>query len=366
MIQVENLSKSFNGVEVLQGVNLAIEKGEVISIIGPSGCGKSTFLRCLNMLEPPTGGRILVDGEEITARGADVCRLRRQMGLVFQSFNLFSHLSILDNLTLGPVKLLGQGRKKAEEKALSLLRLVGIAEKAASFPDELSGGQKQRAAIARCLAMDPKIILFDEPTSALDPTMVSEVLGVVRRLAMEGMTMLIVTHEMEFAEDVSTRVLYFDERGIYEEGPPRQIFQEPRREKTRSFINRIRSCVCPIRSELYDLYAMNGAIEQFCEHHFLSAKTKHNLQLLLEETLSLYPAGQLAEDKAMTLTVSYSEKSGHVVMLFENRGEAFNPLEDAAADEDGLSAGIIRGLAEASFESAATNRLTLVLRSERM
>jgi polar amino acid transport system ATP-binding protein len=196
---------------LLQDITTEIQKGEVISIIGPSGTGKSTFLRCLNLLETPSEGRIEIDDLDILKKGADVPKLRRKMGMVFQSFNLYAHLTVLDNLTIGPVKLLHKTKDEAERKAVEILKTVGLAEKTAAFPDVLSGGQKQRVAIARCLVMEPEIILFDEPTSALDPTMVSEVLGVIRRLAKEGMTMAIVTHEMDFARDVSTRVFYMDE-----------------------------------------------------------------------------------------------------------------------------------------------------------
>jgi polar amino acid transport system ATP-binding protein len=211
MIRVEHLSKNYGQLCVLKDINTEIQKGEVISIIGPSGTGKSTFLRCLNLLETPSGGRIEIDDLDILKKGADVPKLRRKMGMVFQSFNLYAHLTVLDNLTIGPVKLLHKTKDEAERKAVEILKTVGLAEKTAAFPDVLSGGQKQRVAIARCLVMEPEIILFDEPTSALDPTMVSEVLGVIRRLAKEGMTMAIVTHEMDFARDVSPRVFYMDE-----------------------------------------------------------------------------------------------------------------------------------------------------------
>jgi polar amino acid transport system ATP-binding protein len=211
MIKVEHLSKNYGQLCVLKDITTEIQKGEVISIIGPSGTGKSTFLRCLNLLETPSEGRIEIDDLDILKKGADVPKLRRKMGMVFQSFNLYAHLTVLDNLTIGPVKLLHKTKDEAERKAVEILKTVGLAEKTAAFPDVLSGGQKQRVAIARCLVMEPEIILFDEPTSALDPTMVSEVLGVIRRLAKEGMTMAIVTHEMDFARDVSTRVFYMDE-----------------------------------------------------------------------------------------------------------------------------------------------------------
>ncbi|WP_340123585.1 amino acid ABC transporter ATP-binding protein [Methylobacter svalbardensis] len=227
MIKIEHLSKKFGDLVVLKDITTEIKTGEVVTIIGPSGTGKSTLLRCLNLLEVPSGGSIYINGVDILDKNTDVAQIRQKMNMVFQSFNLFSHLSVLENLTLGPIKLQGISEQEAQAKALELLRLVGLAEKAGNYPDELSGGQQQRVAIARCLAMEPEIILFDEPTSALDPTMIREVLSVIRRLAKEGMTMAIVTHEMDFARDVSNRVLYMDEGIIYEEGPPEQIFENP-------------------------------------------------------------------------------------------------------------------------------------------
>jgi polar amino acid transport system ATP-binding protein len=259
-----------------------------VSIIGPSGTGKSTFLRCLNLLDHPSSGAIHIDGTDILAPKADVAKVRQKMNMVFQAFNLFAHLTVLENLTLAPVKLKGESRESAERRALDLLRIVGLAEKAQAFPDELSGGQKQRVAIARCLAMQPDVLLFDEPTSALDPTMVSEVLSVIRRLAKDGMTMIIVTHEMDFARDVSNRVFYMDEGLIYEQGTPAQIFDDPQREKTRAFIHRIRSYVKHVASRDYDLYAINAEVEAFCEKHILPRKARHNLLLMIEELLQLY------------------------------------------------------------------------------
>ncbi|ABI69038.1 amino acid ABC transporter ATP-binding protein [Syntrophomonas wolfei] len=228
MITIKGLSKSYGNLRVLENVSTEINKGEVISIIGPSGCGKSTFLRCINLLERPTGGEITIDGQNILSRNADVSKLRQKMGMVFQSFNLFSHLMIIENIMLAPVSLLKVPRKQAYEEGMKYLEMVGLGAKAIAFPDELSGGQKQRAAIARTLAMQPEIVLFDEPTSALDPTMVSEVQAVIRKLAADGLTMMIVTHEMKFARDVSSRVFYMDEKGIYEDGSPAQSLIYPK------------------------------------------------------------------------------------------------------------------------------------------
>ena len=239
MISVSHLRKSFDGVEVLKDVNAEIGKGEVISVIGPSGTGKSTFLRCLNRLETPDGGTIVVDGADVTAPRADLAAVRRKMGMVFQNFNLFGNRDALGNVMAAQCDILGASREAARRKAMELLERVGLADRAEALPDELSGGQKQRVAIARALAMDPEILLFDEPTSALDPTMVGEVLSVIKDLAKTGMTMLIVTHEMGFARDVSTRILYMDEGVVYEDGTPDAVFGRPRRPKTVEFVGRV-------------------------------------------------------------------------------------------------------------------------------
>ena len=326
---------------VLDNVSASISEGEVVSIIGPSGTGKSTFLRCINRLEMPESGSILLDGEDILAPGADVPSIRRKTGMVFQSFNLFDHLSVLDNLTIGPVRILKTTRQEAEERGHELLRMVGLGEKAQSLPSELSGGQKQRVAIARCLSMKPKIMLFDEPTSALDPTMVSEVLAVIRRLTQEGMTMLIVTHELNFARDVSTRIFYMDERGIYESGPPDQIMHSPQKEKTRVFINRLRSFRYRIENRDYDVFAMNAEIETFCEKHFFSSHKLHHIQLAVEEALSLFFLH--ADSGAVTLTLSYSETEGTVQIQFEDRRAPGNFLEEAGAEDD-LSLTILKSV----------------------
>ena len=239
MISVSHLRKSFDGVPVLKDVNAEIGKGEVVSIIGPSGTGKSTFLRCLNRLETPDGGSIVVDGVDVTAPDADLASVRRRMGMVFQNFNLFGNFDVLGNVMAAQCDILGVPEAEAERKARELLARVGLADRAEALPEELSGGQKQRVAIARALAMEPEILLFDEPTSALDPTMVGEVLAVIKDLAKTGMTMLIVTHEMGFARDVSTRVFYMDEGEIYESAAPSELFSRPKRPRTIEFIGKV-------------------------------------------------------------------------------------------------------------------------------
>ncbi|MFH0761927.1 MAG: amino acid ABC transporter ATP-binding protein [Bacteroidota bacterium] len=360
MISIRNLSKHFGDLVVLKDINADIKKGEIISVIGPSGTGKSTLLRCLNLLETPTGGSIFIDDVPLLDKKTNVPKIRQKMGMVFQSFNLYAHLTILENLTIGPVKLLGKSRAEANKKAIELLKLVGLAEKTYNFPDELSGGQKQRVAIARCMAMDTEILLFDEPTSALDPTMVSEVLAVIRRLAREGMTMVIVTHEMEFARNISSRVFYMDEGVIYEEGPPQQIFENPLREKTRAFIHRIRSMRYHITSPDYDLYAMQAEMEAFCEKHMLSKQITGYVAHLGEEILCL-----LTDFSDVNLNLSYSEKDGSIEMVCDSAGKPVNPLEEGA-QEDNIGILLIKARCQSIDYQYAENRnvLTLKLKEE--
>ena len=239
MIEVKNLRKSFDGTEVLKGINETINKGDVACIIGPSGSGKSTFLRCLNLLEIPTGGQIIFEGENLTAKGVDLNLHRRKMGMVFQQFHLFPHMTVIDNLTMAPVLLKKATKAQAEKKGMELLERVGLADRASAYPAELSGGQKQRVAIVRALCMNPDVMLFDEPTSALDPEMVGEVLDVMKELAREGMTMVVVTHEMGFAKEVANRVLFMDDGVIMEEGTPQEIFENPKCERLKTFLSKV-------------------------------------------------------------------------------------------------------------------------------
>jgi polar amino acid transport system ATP-binding protein len=238
-LSIQGLHKSFGSLEVLRGIDLEVAEHEVIALIGASGSGKSTLLRCINLIEPIDAGRIQIQGEEITAKGVNVDRIRRRVGIVFQAFNLFPHMRVIDNVTLGPRKALRRSRVEAETAALALLDRFGLADKAQDFPDRLSGGQQQRVAIVRALAMQPDLLLLDEVTSALDPELVAEVLNVIRELAAGGMTMLIATHEMGFARDIASRVCFLDAGRILEQGPPSQIFAEPREARTRQFLNRI-------------------------------------------------------------------------------------------------------------------------------
>ena len=239
MIEVNNLKKEFGKLEVLKGISEKIEENQVVCVIGPSGSGKSTFLRCINLLETPTSGEIYIDGEQINGKNIDINKIREKLGMVFQNFNLFPHMTTMDNITISPIRVNKSSKAEAEKEAKALLEMVGLQDKANVYPASLSGGQKQRAAIARALAMKPEIMLFDEPTSALDPEMVGEVLQVMKDLAHRGMTMVIVTHEMGFAKEVADRVLFMDEGMIVEQGTPEEIFGNPQNGRTKSFLSKV-------------------------------------------------------------------------------------------------------------------------------
>lgn len=338
IIRISHVKKTFHDdFKVLRDVNAEIRKGEVISIIGPSGTGKSTFLRCLNLLERPDGGSIVISGQDILAPDADVPALRRKMGMVFQSFNLFNGKSVLENVTFAPINLLKKSREEAEAKAMELLDLVGLAEKADFLPEQLSGGQKQRVAIARALAMEPEIILFDEPTSALDPTMVSEVLGVMRTLAKKGMTMVVVTHEMRFAKEVSSRVFFMNQGIIYEEGTPEQIFGNPGKELTRKFINQIRECCCKINSKQYDYYEMMARIDNFCSKYNMSTTVTDHISHIVEEGLLIVGA-----EKGVEVKVEFSEKtSGKIISISTPKTLPEDILDNEA---NAVGSSILRGI----------------------
>jgi ABC-type polar amino acid transport system ATPase subunit len=307
MITINHLTKTFSDPDgsthqVLKDVSCEIEKGEVISIIGPSGTGKSTFLRALNMMDPPTSGEIILDGENILAKGYPLNKLRQKVGMVFQSFNLFEHLNVLDNVTKVPLLLRDITKQEAEEEALTLLRKVGMAEKANAMPADLSGGQKQRVAIARCLAMHPEVILFDEPTSALDPTMVGEVLSVIRQLAKEGMTMLIVTHEMKFAQDVSTRIFFMYGGYIHEDGTPHQIFEEPVHSATKAFVQRIHKLVFELEGHDADRLSMLSDMSKFCIKYNIAEKRD-----VIEQIFTEMLTNVLYDYRPMTVRLTYGE-----------------------------------------------------------
>ncbi len=327
VIAISHLKKAFPNVTPLEDVNAEIFKGDVITVIGPSGTGKSTLLRCVNRLETPTDGEIKVFGKDTSDKRVNLNLLRQRMGMVFQSFNLFGHLTVIENVILAPTVLKGVPKQKALMDGMELLRMVGMAQKATSYPDELSGGQKQRVAIARTLAMDPKIVLFDEPTSALDPTMVGEVLSVIKRLASRGLTMMIVTHEMQFARDVSTRIFYMDEGLIYEEGAPNEIFDSPKRDKTRAFINRLKTLTLSVESPDYDFIDMSESILRFGEKNLLSKKQVERLRRVYEEILAQNLVSAREVEFPITVSVEYSEKEDSLEMRFAWQGERYDPME---------------------------------------
>ena len=341
MIEIKKLRKEYDIVTPLKDVSVTINDGDVISVIGPSGTGKSTLLRCINLLETPTSGQIFLGDEEITAKGYDVKKARRRMGMVFQSFNLFGHLTVIENLMIAPMDLLDKSKQEAYDKGMELLRRVGVADKALSYPDELSGGQKQRVAIARTLCMDPEVILLDEPTSALDPTMVSEVQAVIRELAKSGKTMMIVTHEMSFARAISNRVFFMDEGGIYEEGTPEEIFDAPKKELTRRFIRRLKVYEARIESRDHDFIRMDAELDTFFMNNDVAPAMKYRIRLAIEELVRqiLLPH---YEDPEICVTVEYSvqEEKCHISVFYA--GEAF----DIKNTENVLSLSMLENTAE--------------------
>ena len=342
LIEVKGLCKSFGTLHVLQNVDLKVETGERIAIIGGSGCGKSVFLRCLELLETPEEGQVFIDGEEITAKGANVNKIRRKMGMVYQRFCLFSHLNVMDNLCLAPVKLLGMPRAEAENMAMEWLSRVGLTSKAHAMPAILSGGQQQRIAICRCLMMRPKVLLCDEPTSALDPTMVGEVLAMIRMLAKQDLTMLIVTHEMNFAREVANRVLFLADGGIYEEGTPAAIFDHPQREKTAAFIHRLKYFNYVITRRDFDLMEMQGGIHLFAEKYGISSKLAYRLQLCCEELVYEVIAGCYNGSMWVNIIidVSYSESAASTVISVNSGGKEFDPFRDIGQDDGNVHLGI--------------------------
>ena len=327
MITIKHLRKEYPTAVPLKDVNVEIHRGDVISVIGPSGTGKSTLIRCINMLDQPTSGQIFVDGEEITAKGCDVARIRRKMGMVFQHFNLFPHMTVIENIMSAPMDLLGKSKQEAYDNGIELLRKVGLADKALNYPDVMSGGQKQRVAIARTLAMEPEIILFDEPTSALDPTMIGEVQAVIRDLAKRGTTMIIVTHEMKFAREICNRVFYMDQGGVYEDGPPEQIFDNPQKERTRQFIRHLKVLEYPITSKNFDFIGFNTQIEEFGRKHRVSQRTIYNIQSYIEEMCVQIILPQMEDPFEILVTIEYSEEKDDADVVIRFSGDTFDPLQ---------------------------------------
>ena len=326
MIRIEHLRKEYSNVTPLKDVNATINEGDVISVIGPSGTGKSTLLRCINQLEKPTSGKFWLDDLEVTDPACNINEVRKRMGMVFQSFNLFGHLTVIENVMFPPIDLLGKSKQESYDEGMRLLRMVNLAGKALNYPDELSGGQKQRIAIARTLAMDPGVILFDEPTSALDPTMVGEVQAVIRELAKTGKTLMIVTHEMAFARAICNRVFYMDEGGIYEDGTPEQVFDNPVREKTRRFVHRLKVLELTIESRDYDFLGITGEIERYGERSQIPLRQPYRIQLAFEELIQLVLAS-LADPRLM-IVVEWSEAKQRAILTIRYNGLASNVISD--------------------------------------
>ena len=360
MIRIEHLKKEYPNVTPLQDVSAEIRDGDVIAVIGPSGTGKSTLLRCLNLLEKPTAGRIWVDDTEITDRKCDINLIRQKMGMVFQSFNLFGHRTVIENIMMPQTDLLKKSRQEAYDTGMRLLRMVGLAEKAMNYPDELSGGQKQRIAIARTLAMDPEIILLDEPTSALDPTMVGEVQAVIRDLAQTGRTMMIVTHEMGFARAISNRVFYMDEGGIYEDGTPEQIFDNPQREKTRRFVYRLRVLEMDISGPDFDFIGAVSEISQYCNRNQIPPRMANKVQLVFEEMTKQQQFMKQLEKPLVKMIIEYSSQTGKTKMLFQYNGPDILASINDGSVSDSVLKGIVSSLEYTEPELAEFTRCLAV------
>ncbi len=365
LLRIEHLKKEYPGVTPLKDLNLTVNEGEIVSIIGSSGCGKSTLLRQINQMERPTAGKIFLRDEEITAPGYRTDLLRQKIGMIFQSFNLFSHLTVVENLMAAPVVLLGRSRQDAYDRAKDLLAKVGLSQKMLSYPDELSGGQQQRIAIVRALAMEPEILLLDEPTSAPDPAMVGEVERVRREVAEMGVTMMIVTHDMEFARKISSRVLYLDEGGVYEDGPPEQIFERPQREKTRQFIHRLKVLTLSVESRDFDFIGCHTEIEAFGRKNGVPEDVTRGLLLLFEEIVTQLLLPRLPETPRLVWTAEYDTKQAcaEVSVQYDDNGKAFDAMES----DNEISLRIVRGVAENiryAAESGGTygSRLSMTVR----
>ena len=326
MIELVHLEKKYENATPLKDVSTVIHDGDVISVIGPSGTGKSTLLRCINLLERPTGGQILLDGVDITAPKYDVTLARRRMGMVFQSFNLFGHLTVIENLMLAPMDILKKSRQEAYDTGIALLKRVGLAGRELQYPEQLSGGQKQRVAIARTLAMDPDVILLDEPTSALDPTMVGEVQAVIRDMAGMGKTMLIVTHEMNFARAICSRVFYMDQGGIYEDGTPQQVFDDPQKDLTRRFVRRLKVLEMRIDSRDYDFLGAGAEIDRYCLKNDIPPRIKYRIRLAFEE-LAQQMLLPVLERTPVHVTVEYSAAEEQATVTAAYGGDRFDPAE---------------------------------------
>ena len=362
MIEIINLQKTYTKNQILKGITTTINDGDIIAVVGGSGCGKSTFIRCLNMLEKPTDGKIILDGEEISKAGYDLSKISHKIGMVFQSFNLFNHLTVIENIILPQINTLKVSKQEAYDNAISLLKQVNLSSKVFSYPSALSGGQKQRVAIARTLAMNPEVILFDEPTSALDPTMVNEVKSVIKNLTNTGKTMVIVTHDMDFAKSIANRVFYMDEGIIYEEGSPEEIFNNPQKDKTRQFVHGLKVLYLNIDSKNYDFIEMTSQIEIYCQKNQIPNNKTYHLQAIFEELCDQILIPEMG-DVDIIFNVEYSPNDDRLFINVKYGNQRFD-IEDA---ENKLSLNIIKGLVDKMEykiidEDYFINQLSLILK----
>lgn len=363
MIEIKNLVKTYHVNPIVNNLSTTINDGDIVSVIGPSGCGKSTFIKCINMLERPTSGQIFLDGEEITAPGYDLLKVSRKIGMVFQSFNLFEHMTVIENVMIPQIEILKVSKQEAYDKAVELLKRVNLFQKAFSYPDELSGGQKQRVAIARTLAMDPDVILFDEPISALDPTMVGEVKAVIKDLTHTGKTMIIVTHDMDFARTIGNRLFFIDEGNIYEEGIPEEVFANPKKEKTRNFINGLKVLELSINNSNYDFYGAYALIDEYCRKNQIDYKKAYHIHSIFEELCQGLLLKKLKDYKAH-FSVVYSQKEENVSLTVLYGDKPYNVLDE---NQDDLSLKIIKGITssinyEVSDEEEYVNKLLIEIK----
>ncbi len=335
MISIKGLKKSFGDNLIFQDINLDINKGDAVVIIGGSGCGKSTLLRCINRLEKSDEGQVLIDGEDIQATDANIEAIRRKLGMVYQSFNLFSHLNIMENMILAPMKVAGISKKEAIEQGEKLLEMVGMENRRYHMPNQLSGGQKQRVAIARAMAMNPDVMLFDEPTSALDPTMVDEVEGVMRRLIENGMTSVIVTHEMGFAKRIASKVVYLAEKGIYEQGTSEEVFEHPSKELTRQFLYRARMLEKKVCKKDLDVYSLCSEIKLFSLPYGFSFEQARGMEYVCDELILPVMKAETNPEFSMVVRFVAGENGNEHQVLLELPELESNPLEHPAIDEIG-------------------------------
>ena len=358
IIKIEHLRKEFPDAVPLKDVSANINRGDVVAIIGPSGTGKSTLLRCINGLEKLTSGKVYIYDTDITDPHCNMSAVRKKVGMVFQSFNLFDNLNVLDNVAQPMVQLLGKPRAQARKEAMQLLKRLGMDDRADHFPDELSGGQKQRAAIARAMAMQPEVLMLDEPTSALDPTKVGEVQAIIAELARDGMTILIVTHEMRFARQVSNRVFYMDEGGIYEDGTPEQIFDAPQREKTRVFINRLQTIEVSIASTEYSLDEFSEKLINFAANTVISRKKLMTVQFVFEELAVVQLIHTREKFTPVDVKIQYSQNEQWVEMQLTYGGDSYDPFEQA----DEVLAGLRHYTLQAAIHRYENGTNTLIVR----